>query len=372
MPRCPNCGEDNAQRARFCQGCATPLTPDAPGIARVRKTVTVVFTDVAGSTSIGERLDPESVRSVMARYFDVARTALERHGGTIEKFIGDAVVAVFGIPVLHEDDALRAVRAAAEMRDAVAHLSRDIGSEWGVDFAIRTGVNTGEVVAGDAATGGTLATGDAMNVAARFEQAAGPGEVLLGERTYRLVKDAVEVEPVEPLTLKGKSERVLAYRLLEVTSQSRQSHRFDTPMVGRTEEQARVRSAFDAAVAGSSCRSVTIVGGAGVGKSRLVDEALAGLPGRVTVLRGRCLSYGEGITFWPIAEIVRQAADIEENDDAQAAAAKLATLVARQDHGSIVASRVASILGSTNPRRRSRRPSGRSGGSSRPRPTRGP
>jgi class 3 adenylate cyclase len=181
-----------------------------------RKTVTIVFTDVTGSTSLGEQLDPEALRGVMARYFERAQTVLERHGGTVEKFIGDAVMAVFGIPTMHEDDAVRAVRAAAELRDELATLNVELEQERGVRIALRTGVNTGEVVVGDPATQHFYATGDAVNVAARLEQAAGPGEILIGDSTRHLVRDAVQLEPVDDLGLKGKTDRVPAWRLTRV------------------------------------------------------------------------------------------------------------------------------------------------------------
>jgi class 3 adenylate cyclase len=177
-------------------------------MAEARKTVTIVFSDVAGSTSLGDRLDPEALRRVMERYFAEMRSVLERHGGTVEKFIGDAVMAAFGIPAAHEDDALRAVRAAAEMGDRLADLNEEFERERGISLEVRTGVNTGEVVTGDPSGGQFYATGDAVNVAARLEHAAQPGEVLLGEQTYRLVQDAVRVERVGPLTLKGKGAPV--------------------------------------------------------------------------------------------------------------------------------------------------------------------
>src|SRR6186997_3448021 len=173
-----------------------------------RKIVTVVFTDVAGSTALGEQLDPESLRRVMWRYFDAMQTALQRHGGTVEKFIGDAVVAVFGVPAVHEDDPLRAVRAAAEMRDALASLNDDLEGEFGVRIHIRTVVNTGEVIAGLDGGDQKLATGDAVNVAARLEQAAAPGEILLGPDTHRAVRDAVVAEQATPLDAKGKSDPI--------------------------------------------------------------------------------------------------------------------------------------------------------------------
>src|SRR3954465_13702525 len=219
MAFCTNCGAQNPEGARFCANCGRPLT--APGEAHsdrheARKVVTVVFCDVADSTGLAERLDPGGGRGGVSRYFEAMRAVLERHGGTIEKFIGDAVMAVFGIPTLREDDAVRAVRAAAEMRAALAELNEQLERRWGVRLKVRTGVNTGEVIAGDPSAGHGFVTGDAVNVAARFEQAAGPGEILIGKETNELGREGVEVEPVEPLELKGKSEPVPAYRLLEV------------------------------------------------------------------------------------------------------------------------------------------------------------
>jgi class 3 adenylate cyclase len=183
--------------------------------------VTVLFCDVTGSTALGERLDPEALRAVMARYFDVARGAIERHGGTVEKFIGDAVMAVFGVPTVREDDALRAVRAAQDLRDSV-------------EVDVRIGVNTGEVVTGDT---DKLVTGDAVNVAARLEQAAGPGDVFLGASTYALVRDAVDVELLTPVTAKGKSDPLTAYRLRTITGDTPVARRLDAPLVGRERER---------------------------------------------------------------------------------------------------------------------------------------
>jgi class 3 adenylate cyclase/tetratricopeptide (TPR) repeat protein len=275
-------------------------------MGEVRKTVTIVFSDVAGSTSLGEQLDPEALRRVMERYFTEARTVLERHGGTVEKFIGDAVMAVFGIPAAHEDDALRAVRAASEMRERLAALNEELERERGVTLAVRTGVNTGEVVAGDHESGQFYATGDAVNVAARLEQAAKPGEVLLGEQTCRLVRDAVEVEALEPLALKGKASAVLAYRLLELIERAPAlARRFDTPFVGREEQLGRLLASFDRSVAEQVPVLVTVLGPAGIGKTRIAGELVAMVQERASVLQGRCLSYGEGITFWPLQEILR-------------------------------------------------------------------
>ena len=215
-------------------------------------------------------------------------------------------MAVFGIPVLHEDDALRAVRAASEMRERLAALNEELERDWGVTIAVRTGVNTGEVVAGDGSEGQRFATGDAVNVAKRFEEAAPPGEVLLGETTYRLVRDAVEVEPTEPLGLKGKSEAVRAYRLVTLAGNlPGRARRLDSPMVGRERELAALEQAYQRAVGERACLLFTVLGAAGVGKSRLIAEFLAGVGGEATVMRGRCLPYGEGITYWPLAEALR-------------------------------------------------------------------
>ena len=276
----------------------------------MRKTVTVLFADVTGSTALGERLDPESFRRVMARYFDVARGCLERHGGTVEKFIGDAVMAAFGVPVVHEDDALRALRAAVDLRDALESLNAELERPYGVTLQLRTGVNTGEVVTG---TQERLVTGDAVNVAARLEQAAEPGEVLIGEQTYRLVSGAIDAEKTAPLVLKGKGESVSAYRLLGIIEGASLLERhLDAPLVGRDKELARVRSAFDEAVSTRRCRMLTVLGPPGIGKSRLARELSAVVDGEATVLTGRCLPYGEGITYWPIVEIFHEAGAEDE------------------------------------------------------------
>ena len=296
---CSDCGFENPAGARFCAGCGKPLET-APPAREVRKTVTVVFCDITGSTALGERLDPESLRHVMARYFEAMRAVIERHGGTVEKFIGDAVMAVFGVPVVHEDDALRAVRAASEMRGALAELNEELERDYGTRLELRTGVNTGEVVAG---TEERLATGDAVNVAARLEQAAAPGEVLLGPETMRLLRGAVTAEELEPLELKGKAEGVQAYRLVSVDA-SEVPRRLDAPLVGRRRELRVLGDAWERATSEGTCVLFTLLGAAGVGKSRLTEEFLADLG--ATVVRGRCLSYGEGITYWPVTEIALQ------------------------------------------------------------------
>ena len=263
--------------------------------------MTVLFCDVTGSTALGERIDPESLRNVMARYFETAKGAIERHGGTVEKFIGDAVMAVFGVPVVHEDDALRAVRAAADLRDALVPLNEELEQRFQTRLQLRTGVNTGEVVTG---TEERLATGDAVNVAARLEQAAQPGEILLGEETLRLVRGAVEVEPVAPVEAKGKSEPLAAYRLVTVDQGSAPRAHIG-PMIGRERQRHVLEEAFANVVADRTCHLFTVLGTAGVGKSRLVSEFLDGLQ-QATVVVGRCVSYGEGISYFPVTEVAIQ------------------------------------------------------------------
>ena len=290
MRVCAACGQENPEGFKFCGNCGAPLEAVAPA-REVRKVVTIVFCDLTGSTALGDMTDPETLRVTMRGYYEQMRTILERHGGTVEKFVGDAVMAVFGVPVSHEDDALRAVRAAWEMRSAVPDLG----------LAARIGVNTGEVVTGE---GDTLVTGDAVNVAARLEQAAAPGDLLIGDETRRLVRDAVTVEPVE-VRAKGKPEPVTAYRVADLDPEaSGVARRLDTPLVGRERELALLRQAYERVVGERSCHLVTLLGPAGVGKSRLIAEFLNGLD--ATVARGRCLDYGEGITFWPVVEVLKQ------------------------------------------------------------------
>jgi class 3 adenylate cyclase/tetratricopeptide (TPR) repeat protein len=343
MIRCASCGEENPERARFCLNCGSALEA-APHPVEVRKTVTVLFADVVGSTSLGERTDPESTRRMLSRYFDVMRAVIERHGGSVEKFIGDAVMAVFGIPVLHEDDALRAVRAAQEVREAVARLNGElVGGSWS-PIALRIGVNTGEVVAGEATQGHTLVTGDAVNVAARLEQAASSGEILLGETTHRLVRDAVEAEPIAPLDLKGKAEPMPAFRLTTVRDQE-PMRRHDTPLVGRQRELKLLNEAFDRATEERACYLFTLLGTAGVGKSRLVHEFLGQLGDRAHVLRARCLPYGDGITFWPISELVQAAAGIDPTDAPDEALRKVQALLAETPEAEDISQRLAATIG---------------------------
>jgi class 3 adenylate cyclase/tetratricopeptide (TPR) repeat protein len=302
VPVCASCGHDTAEEANFCPKCGAPFQ-SGPETREVRKRVTVVFCDVTGSTALGESTDPEAFRDLLGRYFERMKAILGSHGAAVEKFIGDAVLAVFGVPVAHEDDAIRACRAAVEMRDAFAELG----------IQGRIGVNTGEVVTGSGEQ--RLATGDAVNVAARLQQAAQPGEVLIGAETLRLVRAAVEVDEERLLDLKGKSELVAAYALVSVRQVPERAH--VSRFVGRKPELQQLTDAWGRAFTGGCCELVTVVGDPGVGKSRLVAEALAWIDARVA--RGRCLSYGEGITYWPVVEVVKQL-DAMPADEAAATA----------------------------------------------------
>jgi class 3 adenylate cyclase/tetratricopeptide (TPR) repeat protein len=289
MSVCAACGHEIPEGAKFCPECGASVAPAAVPREQ-RKTVTILFCDVAGSTALGESTDPEALRALLARYFERMKEIVEAHGGSVEKFIGDAVMAVFGVPVVHEDDALRACRAAVEMRDALPELG----------IRGRIGINTGEVVTG---TEERLATGDAVNVAARLEQAAEPGEVLVGLPTARLLGDAVELGEERSFELKGKSKPVAGRPLLAVVGEL--TRRFDVPIVGRERERRALDDAWERVRSERACHLFTVLGAAGVGKSRLTAEFVNSL-GDTPVIRGRCLSYGEGITYWPVVEAVLQ------------------------------------------------------------------
>jgi class 3 adenylate cyclase len=271
-----------------------------------RKTVTVLFCDLANYTELGERLDPESLRNLMQRWYDAMRSSVERHGGTVEKFIGDAVMAVFGVPRVHEDDALRAVRAAVEIRVELARLNEELLSERRRALQVRVGINTGEVVTGDGET--TLVTGDPVNTAKRLEEAAAPGEILIGASTRRLVENATQLEPAEPVEAKGKRRPVEAWRVLgTIAGAAPFARRLDAALVGRRRELTALHDELAEAERTRTCRLVTVSGAAGLGKSRLATEFATETQGRAVVLKARCLPYGDGITFLPLTELVRSA-----------------------------------------------------------------
>jgi class 3 adenylate cyclase/tetratricopeptide (TPR) repeat protein len=318
MLTCANCGEQNPERARFCLNCGASLVAEQRRGAR--KVVTVVVGDVSGSTALGERLDPESLGRVMARYFERTRAVLERHHGLVQKFIGDAVVATFGVPVVREDDALRAVRAAAAMQDAVAELD----PEGGPAIEVRIGVSTGEVMVEEAG-GDPLVIGEAVNLATRLQAAAGPGEVLLDRRTWHLARDALVAAEVEGVD--GG-----AWRLVDVSPDALgHTRRSDNPLVGRLAELQLFDWVFQRTVRTSTCHLLTVLGPAGVGKSRLVAAAVDALDDTATVLSGQCSSDAEGSSFWPVAEIVRRAAEIKTADSPEQAETKLTELLGVPD-----------------------------------------
>jgi class 3 adenylate cyclase/tetratricopeptide (TPR) repeat protein len=309
-----------------------------------RKMVTVLFIDAVSSTTRGEQMDPESLRAVLTRYFDVMGEAIGAHGGVVEKFIGDAVLAVFGEPTVHEDDALRACRAAIDINRRLAELEPTIRADLGVAFQWRMGINTGPVLAGEVVAGQRIVTGDAVNVAARLQSAAAPGEILIGAVTYALVRDAVRAEPLAALELKGKSEPVPAWRLLGVEEAShRRTRPQEAPLVGRQRPLRMLEDAFSAAVDERVCHLFTVLGMAGVGKSRLVEEFVGGLGQQAAVATGRCLAYGSGITYWPVAEALRDGLANFEGEER--AGAGLTAVLGGEPEADRLTAAVGSLLG---------------------------
>ena len=347
MRPCQVCGEESPRGYRYCIACGASAATSAARDSR--KTVTIVFANPKPHTESGESLEPNAFTDVMTTYFEAMKIALERHGGTVEKFIGDAVMAVFGLPVRHEDDALRAVRAAADMQAALPALNQAFGDRYGVRLLNHIGVNTGEVIAtGDASTGQRLVTGDTVNTAARLEQAAGPAEIILGELTHRLTRDQIEVEVIPPLALKGKAEPVPAYRLVSVREHPAERATQTTQFVGREAEMARLSEALFSAAGHQRPRLVTVVGDAGVGKSRLIREFATSTKHEAKLIRGRCLPYGDGITFWPLSEAIRGVASIASEDSPDEAIARIRELLGAPDAGAdldAILGRVAAMMG---------------------------
>ncbi|WP_433890226.1 adenylate/guanylate cyclase domain-containing protein [Streptomyces sp. CA-111067] len=312
MLSCRRCSAVVPAQARFCPSCGTETAQPAAAPPEARKLVTVVFCDLTGSTELSGRLDPEALRAVTLRYFAVMRECLERHGGTVEKFIGDAVMAVFGVPVLHEDDAQRAVRAAMDMLTALEVLNEELERDHGVRLNVRIGINTGEVVAtGDPFAQQVLVSGEVVNVAARLEQNAQPGQILIGPDTFRAVDRLVVAEVVGPLRLKGKADTVLGRRLLDLRGDDPAVlRRFDSPFVGRGNELREVRLIAERAVRGRQCHLLTLFGDAGIGKTRLARHWLAQASAEGMLIgTGRCRPYGEGGSLLALADAVRPLAD---------------------------------------------------------------
>ena len=319
VPACPVCGAERPEGGRFCPSCGTPILEEDVPAGQERRLVTILFADVSGSTALGEQLDPERLQEVLAAYFQAMRQEIEAEGGTVEKFIGDAVMAAFGVPIAHEDDPARALRAALRMRRRLDEVNASLDERFAVTLRIRTGVNTGEVLAAtDPRPGEPMVTGDAVNVAARLEQTADPGTIVVAERTARAAR-GFHFRELGPRDLRGKQQPVPAVVLEDAAPErtERGVPGLRAPMVGREQELALLRALFERSAAEGRPNLVTIYGDPGVGKSRLTAEFLAEAEGRVpkpTVVRGRCLPYGEGITYWPLAEILKGLAGVHDTD----------------------------------------------------------
>src|SRR5215208_1310088 len=329
MPVCTSCGEENPAKFRLCGFCGTPL-PAASAVAtppeEERKLVSVVFTDIVGSTARAEGLDPEDVRAMLVPYHARVRAELERHGGTVEKFIGDAAVAIFGAPNAHEDDPERAVRAALAIKDAIAELNAS--DDW-LDLHIRTGVNTGEaIVMLDAKVneGEIMAAGDVMNTAARIQSAAPVDGVLVSEETYRATRHVIEFREHEPIHAKGKSAPVPVWEVAGAKEETARRATSRVRLVGRDAELESLLEAWRETVHEGKPGLAVVLGNAGIGKTRLLEEFAQRIDG-AALHWGRCLSYGEGITYWPIVEIMRDAAGIAHDDSGEAISLKLGNLL---------------------------------------------
>jgi class 3 adenylate cyclase/tetratricopeptide (TPR) repeat protein len=329
---CPNCGEENAESARFCSRCGAALGAEHAPAGEERKVVSVLFVDLVGFTARSDRADPEDVRATLRVYHERLKREIERFVGTVEKFVGDAVMAVFGAPVSHEDDAKRAVLAALRILAAIDELNEE---RPGLDLAVRAAVNTGEAVVALGARpelGEGFVTGDVVNVASRLQAEAPVGGIVVGDLTYRATKDEIEYSELEPVTVKGKDEPIAVWRALRARGRFGvdAQPKITTPLVGREHELALLRDLFARVVREPSPQLVTLTGEPGVGKSRLIREFLEyvdDLPELVYWRQGRCLSYGEGITFWALAEVVKSHSGILENDAPGEAFSKLSQVV---------------------------------------------
>jgi class 3 adenylate cyclase/tetratricopeptide (TPR) repeat protein len=343
VPSCPSCAADNPEHARFCLSCGRPMDVSEP--TESRRQVTILFIDLAGSTDLAHRIDAETLHRVMSDYYGAARAAVGRHGGHIEKFIGDAVMAVFGFPLANEDDALRAVRAAWDMRRMIDTANAGLSERWDVRLAIRTGIATGNVVASDRSTGEPFVMGTPVNLAARLEQHAGSGEILLDGTTKGIVRHAITAEPVPLEELRGFEGPVTAYRVMDVIDSGEGLPRPEPPFVNRTAELRLLHESFESHIASPRCRSVTLIGSAGLGKSRLVAEFLRRHPEADTVLRSRCPAYGEGSALQPLIDVVGQAAGFTPDAEPAVAVDRIKDLLVHHPEGPLAAEGVARALG---------------------------
>jgi predicted ATPase/class 3 adenylate cyclase len=307
----------------------------------VRKTITILFADIVDSSRLSLTLDPEALRNLLARYFEEMNSIIQRHGGTVEGTAGDDIMAAYGVPTLHEDDALRAVSAAVEMRDTLATLNHEVEMVWGVQLAHRIGLNTGEVFTGVNRQGHRFVTGEAVRVAKRLQEAAAPNEILIGEATHKLVRHAVVVQPGSPRALKH-GETFPAIIVVSVIARATGfQRRFETQFVGRKPQRAMIETIFGSLASTRTCHLLTVLGEAGVGKSRLVSEVAGALSSEIIVAHGRCLPYGEGVTYWPLADIVREIT----RDRGKPSVATIAEILAGRDKAKLIAERVAELLG---------------------------
>ena len=356
MAVCPNCGEDNPERARLCMMCGTALAEAPREQSEERKVVSVLFVDLVGFTARSHDLDPEDVRAALTPYHQLLKREIEAFGGTVEKFIGDAVMAVFGAPVAHEDDAERAVRAALRITEAIEELNE----EADLGLAIRSAINTGEGLVSLSArphSGEGMVTGDVVNTASRLQGVAPVNGIVVEEITYRSTKEFIIYEAMKPVAVKGKPDPIPLWRALSARGRFGVDveTRYRTPFIGRDFDLATLKTAYQRTLRESSLQLVTLVGEPGVGKTRLLAEFFSFIDDQdelVTWRQGRSLPYGEGITFWALGEIVKAQAGINESDSAETAANKIAAAfgavaVDEADRAWIQA-RLGSLVGATS------------------------
>jgi class 3 adenylate cyclase/tetratricopeptide (TPR) repeat protein len=327
MTACPSCGHENAETSKFCGECAAPLGAPGRPVAEERKVITSLFCDLIGFTATSESADPEDVDQMLSAYSAMARIQIEAHGGVVEKFIGDAVVGIFGVPAAHEDDPERAVRAGLRITED----AEDLEALGGAPLRLRVGINTGEALVRLGITPGSgerFLAGDAINTSSRLQSVAPEMGVAVGLTTYEATVSVFDYEELEPATLKGKTEPVRVFHAKEPRARfgTDLTRTHDTPFIGREIDLALLKGIFDKTIAADSVQLVTVVGEPGLGKSRIVAELFAytdALPELVTWRQGRCLPYGEGITFWALGEIVKAHAGILESDSSDLAQTKL-------------------------------------------------
>ena len=350
MKTCPACGQASPKEARFCPSCGTSLASAAPRLEE-RKVITILFADLVGFTSKAEQLDPEAVRGMLDPYYVQLRTVLERHGGTVEKFIGDAVMAIFGAPVAHEDDAERAVRAAFAIQHAVAAMN---AADPELGLRVRIGINTGEalvVLGAKPSEGEAMAAGDVINTAARLQTAAPPDGIVVGEATFRATAHATDYEQLDPQQVKGKALPVAAWKAIATRYVRSQREISRAPIVGRESEMATLHECWERARSSHRPELLTLLGPPGIGKSRLLKEFAGGLD--APVYWGRCLSYGDGITYWPVDEMLRDVAGILHSDKESTMSVKLAAIVdslgADEAEARTLAMALGTLIGSSTP-----------------------